>query len=85
MAALASDGWVRLAYTRLLAAKVRNLRASAELRSIRSAPERIVAWLRMRATGNPSAIALDRTWSEVGAELGLTREGHLPGPGPPGA
>jgi DNA-binding IclR family transcriptional regulator len=46
----------------------------AELRSIPAAPERVIAWLRMRATGNPSSAALGQTWTEVAAELGLTRE-----------
>jgi CRP-like cAMP-binding protein len=72
--ALASDGGTRLGFTRLLAAQVRDLRARAELRSIRAAPERILAWLRMRATGTPPAVVLDRTWTEVAAELGMTRE-----------
>ena len=74
LAALASDRDAALGFARLLACQVRNLRALAELRSIRAAPERIMAWLRMRATGNPPVVAIDRTWTEIAAELGLTRE-----------
>ncbi|SDB20971.1 cAMP-binding domain of CRP or a regulatory subunit of cAMP-dependent protein kinases [Belnapia rosea] len=74
VAALASDGEARLGFTRLLAAQVRDLRARAELQSIRSAPERVLAWLRMRATDNPPVAVLERTWTEVAAEIGLTRE-----------
>lgn len=74
LAALASDRDAALGFARLLAGQVRDLRARAELRSIRAAPERIMAWLRMRATGNPPIAAIDRTWTEIAAELGLTRE-----------
>ena len=74
LASLASDKRASLAYARLLAAQVRDLRARAELRGIRSAPERIVAWLRMRASGNPPIAVIDRTWTEIAAELDLTRE-----------
>lgn len=74
LAALASDQDAALGFARVLAGQVRDLRARAELRSIRAAPERIMAWLRMRATGNPPVAAIDRTWTEIAAELGLTRE-----------
>jgi CRP-like cAMP-binding protein len=74
LATLASEAEARLGFARLLAAQVRDLRARAELRGIRSAPERIMAWLRMRAVGNPPAAVVDRTWTEIAAELGLTRE-----------
>ena len=74
LAALASDNQASLGFARLLAAQVRDLRARAELRAIHSAPERIVAWLRMRATGNPPLAVIDRTWTEIAAELDLTRE-----------
>ncbi len=74
LAGLASNRDAALGFARLLAGQVRDLRARAELRSIRAAPERIIAWLRMRATGNPPVAAIDRTWTEIAAELGLTRE-----------
>jgi CRP-like cAMP-binding protein len=74
LSALAAGGEAGLGFTRLLAAQVRDLRARAELRSIRAAPERVLAWLRMRATGNPPSVALNRSWTEVAVEIGLTRE-----------
>lgn len=74
LAALASDRDAALGFARLLAGAVRDLRARAELRSIRAASERILAWLRMRATDNSPVGAIDRTWTEIAAELGLTRE-----------
>jgi CRP-like cAMP-binding protein len=74
LAALASNSAAGVAFTRLMAAQVRELRARAELRSIRSAPERVLAWLRMRASGNLPKVVLGQTWTEVAAEIGLTRE-----------
>ncbi len=74
LAVLASDKEASLSFARLLAAQVRDLRARAELRGIRSAPERIMAWLRMRAVGNPPVAVIDRTWTEIAVELDLTRE-----------
>ena len=74
LAALENDPAASLSITRRLAAQVRDLRARAELRGIRTASARIIAWLRMHASGNPPVAAIDRTWSEIAAELGLTRE-----------
>jgi hypothetical protein len=53
---------------------VHDLRAKLEVRNIRSAPERLMAWLRLHAHGSPPSVVLDRTWSEVAPEVGLTRE-----------
>ncbi|NKE45344.1 hypothetical protein HB662_11200 [Roseomonas frigidaquae] len=55
-------------------AQLRDLRARAELRAIRAAPERILAWLVLRAEGAPPGVTLDRSWTAVAAEIGLTRE-----------
>jgi hypothetical protein len=45
-----------------------------ELRNIHSAQERLITWLQMQAVGTPPTVILDRTWSDVAFELGLTRE-----------
>ena len=74
LAALARDPEITLRFARLLAGQVVDLRARIELRNIRSAQERLMTWLRLRATGNPLKVALDGTWSDVAAEIGLTRE-----------
>lgn len=63
-----------MALARILAAQVRILRTSLELRNIRSARERLMAWLRLQAGGVPPTIALDRPWTQIAAELGLTHE-----------
>ncbi|HKK13163.1 MAG TPA: Crp/Fnr family transcriptional regulator [Gammaproteobacteria bacterium] len=59
---------------RSLAGQVRELRTRLEVRNIRSAPARVLAWLRLRATGNPPSVETDRPWTEVATEIGLTHE-----------
>ncbi|MFI5011146.1 MAG: Crp/Fnr family transcriptional regulator [Hyphomicrobiales bacterium] len=71
---LASSPVAALRLSRLLAWQVRDLRTRLELRNIRSASERLLAWLKLRARGSPPTIVLGRTWTDVAAELGLTRE-----------
>jgi CRP-like cAMP-binding protein len=63
-----------LALALALAAQVRDLRARLELRNIRSATARVLAWLRLHASGNPPRVIIRRSWTEVADELGLTRE-----------
>ena len=57
-----------------LASQVRDLRTKLELRNVRSAKERVLAWLRLHATGNPPRVMLNRAWTLIAEELGLTRE-----------
>jgi len=74
LAALEADPRASLAFARMLATQVRDLRARLELRNIRAAPERILAWLKLQASGTPPAVRLDRPWTEIAAEIGLTHE-----------
>lgn len=74
LAALANDPADCLALTLTLAGQVRDLRARLELRTIRSARERVLAWLRLHAQGNPPHVIIDRSWTVIADELGLTRE-----------
>lgn len=74
LAALAADPARCLALASVLAAQVRDLRARLELRNIRAAAERILAWLRVQASGDPPRMLIRRPWTEVADELGLTRE-----------
>jgi len=74
LGALAADPQASLTLAKGFAAQVRDLRAQLELRSIRSAPERILFWLRQRASGTPSTARIDRPWTEIAAEIGLTHE-----------
>ena len=63
-----------LELARALAGQVRDLRARLEIRNIRAADQRLLAWLRLRARGNPPSLELDRRWTQVADEIGLTRE-----------
>ena len=74
LSALATDPAECLALALALAAQVRDLRARLELRNIRSATERVLAWLRLHASGNPPRMPIRRSWTQVAEELGLTRE-----------
>ena len=74
LSALAADPAECLALALALAAQVRDLRARLELRNIRSANARVLAWLRLHASGNPPSVPMHRSWTQVADELGLTRE-----------
>jgi CRP-like cAMP-binding protein len=74
LASLTSDPLQGLALAFALAAQVRDLRMRLELRAIRLARERVLAWLRFHATGDPAHVMLRRSWTSVAEELGLTRE-----------
>jgi CRP/FNR family transcriptional regulator, dissimilatory nitrate respiration regulator len=63
-----------MAFTLAFASQVRDLRAKLELRNVRSAKERVLAWLRLRADGDPPSVLLNRSWTLIAEELGLTRE-----------
>jgi CRP-like cAMP-binding protein len=63
-----------LELARVLAGQVRDLRARLEIRNIRAADERLLAWLRLKARGKPPCVELDCTWTHVAEEVGLTRE-----------
>ena len=74
LSALAADPAESLALALALAAQVRDLRARLELRNIRSASARVLAWLRLHASGNRPSVPMHRSWTQVADELGLTRE-----------
>lgn len=57
-----------------LAAQVRDLRARLELRNIRSATARTLAWLHLHAAGDPPNVPVHRPWTLIAAGLGMTRE-----------
>ncbi len=74
LAALATDPAESFALALALASQVRDLRARLELRNIRSAKERVLAWLHLRASGTPPGVAAHRSWTLIAGELGLSRE-----------
>ena len=58
LSALAADPAECLALALALAAQVRDLRAKLELRNIRSATARVLAWLRLHASGSPPLVLI---------------------------
>ena len=74
LASMTSDPMQGVAFALALASQVRDLRTKLELRNIRSASERVLAWLRLHAIGSPSHVLLRRSWTLIAEELGLTRE-----------
>lgn len=71
---LAQDAAASLSFATFMANQVRYLRAQLELRNIRSAEKRVLAWLRMNAEGAPLITPKDQPWTEVAHEIGLSRE-----------
>jgi CRP/FNR family transcriptional regulator, dissimilatory nitrate respiration regulator len=71
---LTADPAESLALAGALAGQVRDLRSALELRNIRSASARLMAWLRLHASGKPPIVMLHRSWTLIADELGLTRE-----------
>ena len=74
LSVLAADPAECLTLALAPAAQVRDLRAKLELRNIRSATGRVLAWLRLHASGSPPVALIRRSWTEIADELGLTRE-----------
>jgi CRP-like cAMP-binding protein len=74
LSALAADPAESLALAGALAGQVRDLRSMLELRNIRSAPARVLTWLRLHASGKPPVVSPRRSWTLIADELGLSRE-----------
>jgi CRP-like cAMP-binding protein len=71
LSALAADSAECLALALALGGQVRDLRTKLELRNIRSATDRLLTWLRLRASGDPPSVPMHRSWTQVADELGL--------------
>ena len=71
--ALRADPALAEAFMARLARQLQELRARMELRNIRSAKERVLQYLRLRA-GRGRSVALDGQLQDIAAEIGMTRE-----------
>ncbi|MEX0964115.1 MAG: Crp/Fnr family transcriptional regulator [Pseudohongiellaceae bacterium] len=60
--------------SQILAGQVRDMRAMLSLRDIRSADERLMAWLRLQVRDELMEVVIDRPWTGISEELGLTKE-----------
>ena len=74
MEALRTDPVLAPAFMARLAHQLQELRARMELRSIRSARERVLQYLRLRADLDRRSIAIEGQLQDIAAEIGITRE-----------
>jgi CRP/FNR family transcriptional regulator, dissimilatory nitrate respiration regulator len=74
MEALRTDPVLAPAFMARLAHQLQELRARMELRSVRSARERILQYPRLRADLDRRRIAIEGQLQDIAAEIGITRE-----------
>ena len=74
MEALRTDPVLAAAFMARLAHQLQELRARMELRNIRSARERVLQYLRLRAGLHGRSIAIEGELQDIAAEIGITRE-----------
>jgi CRP-like cAMP-binding protein len=73
-AGLERDADVARALLAGFAKQVRDLRGAIEMRNIRPASDRLLAWIEFNAAGTPLAMRLSGSWAVVATEIGLTPE-----------
>lgn len=74
MEALRADPALAQEFTARLARQLQELRAQMELRTIRSARDRVLQYLRLRAGVHDRSIAIEGQLQDIAAEIGMTRE-----------
>jgi CRP-like cAMP-binding protein len=74
MEALRMDPALAEAFMARLARQLQELRARMELRNIRSARDRVLQYLRLRAGVHGRSIAVEGQLQDIAAEIGMTRE-----------
>jgi CRP-like cAMP-binding protein len=74
MEALRADSALAEAFMARLAHQLQELRARMELRNIRSARDRVLQYLRLRAGVHGRSIAIEGQLQDIAAEIGMTRE-----------
>jgi CRP/FNR family transcriptional regulator, dissimilatory nitrate respiration regulator len=74
MEALYADPALARDFMARLARQLQELRARMELRNIRSARERVLQYLRLRAGTDGRSIAIEGQLQDIAAEIGVTRE-----------
>lgn len=62
------------AFSHHLASQVQRLRSTLELRTIRSAEDRVMAALSLRLSEGQTRLELNGTWKDFAGEIGLTHE-----------
>jgi CRP/FNR family transcriptional regulator, dissimilatory nitrate respiration regulator len=74
MEAMRTDPALAEAFMAQLAHQLQELRARMELRNIRSARDRVLQYLRLRAGTHGRSIAIEGQLQDIAAEIGMTRE-----------
>ncbi|HEX7968760.1 MAG TPA: Crp/Fnr family transcriptional regulator, partial [Stellaceae bacterium] len=74
LAAFRADPELALRFMAILARQVMSLRTRLELRSIRSARERVLQHLLLAAAGDGRTVRIEGTLMDLAAEIGLTHE-----------
>ncbi|SRR6266571_1393036 len=74
MDALRMEPALAEAFMARLAQQLQELRARMELRNIRSARDRVLQYLRLRAGTHGRSIAIEGQLQDIAAEIGMTRE-----------
>jgi len=74
MQAMRKDPALAEAFMARLARQLQELRARMELRNIRSARDRVLQYLRLRAGTHGRSIAVEGQLQDIAAEIGMTRE-----------
>jgi CRP-like cAMP-binding protein len=74
MEALRADPALAEAFMARLARQLQELRARMELRNIRSARERVLQYLRLKAGDAGRRVAIEGQLQDIAAEIGMTRE-----------
>jgi CRP-like cAMP-binding protein len=74
MEALRTDPMLGEAFMARLARQLQELRARMELRNIRSARDRVLQYLRLRAGVHGRSIPIEGQLQDIAAEIGMTRE-----------
>jgi CRP-like cAMP-binding protein len=74
MGVLRADPAFAEAFMALLARQLQELRARMELRNIRSARDRLLRYLRLRAGIDGRSVAIEGHLQDIAAEIGMTRE-----------
>jgi CRP-like cAMP-binding protein len=74
MEAMRTDHALAEAFMARLARQLLELRARMELRNIRSARDRVLQYLRLRAGNEGHSIAVEGQLQDIAAEIGMTRE-----------
>jgi CRP-like cAMP-binding protein len=72
--AMRTDPTLAEAFMARLARQLQELRARMELRNIRSARDRVLQYLRLRAGSHGRSIAVEGQLQDIAAEIGMSRE-----------